>query len=179
MNVTQLFKDFFESEKSSGLILICCTALSLILANSGAADNYIHLWHAHLGSESVEYWINDGLMAIFFLLVGLEVKREFSDGRLASWQDRRLPMIAAMSCPNCTKPDVSGRVTHKPLAVESKITDTFKEKRRLRMASAQEKKVMKRFRFMLFLFSALIILSLPQFYVHKEWFLSGFMGESN
>ena len=65
---------------------------------------------------------------------------------------------------------------------ESKITDSFQRETPLKdgVSSRERKKVMKRFRFMLFfLFSALIILSLPQFYVHKEWFLSGFMDESN
>lgn len=96
MNVTQLFKDFFESEKSSGLILICCTALSLLLANSAVADNYIHFWHNSLGTESVEYWINDGLMAIFFLLVGLELEREIYIGELSNIREAMLPIFAAI-----------------------------------------------------------------------------------
>lgn len=78
-------------------------ALAMLVANSPLADSYFHLIHAQTGPEltpklgpmTVHLWINDGLMAIFFLLVGLEIKREFVDGHLASWNDRLLPMIAA------------------------------------------------------------------------------------
>jgi NhaA family Na+:H+ antiporter len=75
----------------------------VIIANSVFAKDYTHLIHAVIGPEltpklgpmTVHLWINDGLMAIFFLLVGLEIKREFVDGHLSTWADRRLPMIAA------------------------------------------------------------------------------------
>lgn len=78
-------------------------ALAMVVANSPWAENYFHLIHAvtgpdltpKLGPMTVHLWINDGLMAIFFLLVGLEIKREFVDGHLATWADRLLPMIAA------------------------------------------------------------------------------------
>ena len=78
-------------------------ALAMIFANSALSDGYFHFIHAVTGPEltpklgpmTVHLWINDGLMAIFFLLVGLEIKREFVDGHLATWADRRLPVIAA------------------------------------------------------------------------------------
>ncbi len=78
-------------------------ALAMIFANSALSDGYFHFIHVVTGPEltpklgpmTVHLWINDGLMAIFFLLVGLEIKREFVDGHLATWADRRLPVIAA------------------------------------------------------------------------------------
>ena len=94
---------FFETEAAGGLVLIGAAALALMAANSGAAEAYHHLLHAEtgpvlsprLGPMTVHLWINDGLMAVFFLLVGLEIKREFVDGRLSTWDRRRLPVIAA------------------------------------------------------------------------------------
>ena len=82
---------------------MAAAALALIVANSGLAEAYHHWLHAQtgpvltpkLGPMTVHLWINDGLMAVFFLFVGLEIKREFVDGQLATWSDRRLPMIAA------------------------------------------------------------------------------------
>jgi NhaA family Na+:H+ antiporter len=79
------------------VLLIAAAALALAIANGPAAATYEHLLHAKLGPMSLLHWINDGLMAAFFLLVGLEIKREFVDGRLASWADRRLPFIAALA----------------------------------------------------------------------------------
>ena len=91
-----------EKEKLAGLLLIAAAAVALAVANSGLADAYHHLLDAkigpampRLGVMSVHYWIADGLMAIFFLLVGLEVKREWYDGQLATPAQRRLPIIAA------------------------------------------------------------------------------------
>lgn len=76
-----LFKAFFQSEKSGGFVLIACTVISLVIANSAAGEDYTHLWHSKLDLSfssvqlnlSIEHWINDGLMTIFFLLVGLEI----------------------------------------------------------------------------------------------------------
>ena len=70
-------------------------ALAMAIANSPAAPTYFHALHVYLGPLSVLHWINDALMAVFFFLVGLEIKREFVDGNLATWADRRLPIIAA------------------------------------------------------------------------------------
>ena len=82
---------------------MAASSLAMIFANSALSDGYFHFIHAVTGPEltpklgpmTVHLWINDGLMAIFFLLVGLEMKREFVDGHLATWADRRLPVIAA------------------------------------------------------------------------------------
>lgn len=102
--LSSLFTHFFKSGKAGGLILILCTVLSLILANSGAGESYIHFWHAHLNLSfsgvrldySVEEWINDGLMAIFFLMVGLEIERELYAGELSDFKNALLPVIAAI-----------------------------------------------------------------------------------
>ncbi|WP_338426530.1 Na+/H+ antiporter NhaA [Sphingopyxis kveilinensis] len=96
-------RDFLESESAGGMLLIFAAILAMIVANSPLSGLYHDLIHAvtgpvltdKLGPMTVHLWINDGLMAVFFLLVGLEIKREFVDGRLASWDRRRLPFIAA------------------------------------------------------------------------------------
>jgi Na+:H+ antiporter, NhaA family len=93
---SDLFKEFFENEKSSGLILIGCTLISLILANSFLSAEYLHTWHMKIGSESLEYWINDGLMTIFFLLIGLELEREIYQGELSNIKEALLPIFAAI-----------------------------------------------------------------------------------
>lgn len=96
MNPTKLFAEFFESEKAGGLILIVCTLISLSLANSALGPSYQHLWHASLLSKSVEFWINDGLMTLFFLLVGLEIEREIYVGEFAEQRKAMLPIMAAI-----------------------------------------------------------------------------------
>jgi Na+:H+ antiporter, NhaA family len=91
-----VFKKFFESEKSSGLVLIAFTLLSLLLANSSIKDSYTEFWEIPLGGMKIEHWVNDGLMAIFFLLVGLELKREFMVGELSSLKKATLPIFSAL-----------------------------------------------------------------------------------
>ncbi|WP_148649365.1 Na+/H+ antiporter NhaA [Novosphingobium barchaimii] len=86
---------FLRSEASGGILLMGAAALALVVANSPLADTYFHTLHLMAGPMSLAHWINDGLMALFFLLVGLEIKREFVDGHLSSWADRGLPAIAA------------------------------------------------------------------------------------
>ncbi len=93
---SDLFKEFFENEKSSGIVLIACTLISLIIANSTFGEQYLHTWHATIGGQSVEYWINDGLMTIFFLLIGLELEREIYLGELSNLKEAMLPIFAAM-----------------------------------------------------------------------------------
>jgi len=97
-------RDFLHSEAASGVVLIAAAVLAMTVANLPAtAHGYEALLHwttgpvlsPELGPMSVHLWINDGLMALFFLLVGLEIKREFVDGRLASVERRRLPFVAA------------------------------------------------------------------------------------
>lgn len=94
--MTNLFKEFFESEKSGGLVLLCCTILSLAISNSLLGDAYIEFWHIHLAGLSIEQWINDGLMAIFFLLIGLELEREIYIGELSNFRESSLPIFAAI-----------------------------------------------------------------------------------
>lgn len=87
---------FLENEKSGGILLVCCTVLSMVLANSFVADDYQAAWHSILFSKPIEFWINDGLMTIFFLLVGLEIKREVHLGELADFRKSLLPVLAAV-----------------------------------------------------------------------------------
>ena len=99
-----LFRSFFHSEKSGGYILIACTVVSLIIANSFLSDGYVHFWHNKVDlsfwkvelNYTVEHWVNDGLMAIFFLLVGLEIERELYVGELSTFKNAVLPVIAAV-----------------------------------------------------------------------------------
>ncbi|HXG85571.1 MAG TPA: Na+/H+ antiporter NhaA [Pyrinomonadaceae bacterium] len=76
VKLTRTFKEVFDDQKSSGIILIVCTIVSLVITNSPIGENYLKLWHFYVAGLSVEHWINDGLMAIFFLLIGLELERE-------------------------------------------------------------------------------------------------------
>lgn len=94
--ITKIFRDFFESEKSGGFILIGCTALSMILANTSWGMEYISFWHHNIGGHSIEHWINDGLMTIFFLMIGLELEREIYKGELSEIKNALLPAIAAV-----------------------------------------------------------------------------------
>jgi NhaA family Na+:H+ antiporter len=96
MKLSKLYTDFTNSEKSSGIVLIICTAISLILANSPVGQSYLHLLHVDFLSKPIEFWINDGLMTIFFLLVGLEIEREVYIGELADFKKSLLPIIAAV-----------------------------------------------------------------------------------
>ena len=89
------FVSFFESERSSSLLLIGCTLLSVLLANSAMGNAYVHFWHQDVFGISLEHWVNDGLMAIFFLMIGLELERELYSGELSSVKKALLPAIAA------------------------------------------------------------------------------------
>jgi len=94
--MTKLFKEFFESEKSSGLFLLFCTIVSLVVSNSTSGESYLSFWNNYLGSHSISHWVNDGLMAIFFLLIGLELEREIYIGELSKIKDALLPFSAAV-----------------------------------------------------------------------------------
>lgn len=96
MVLTKLYKEFFNSEKAGGLILVFATALSLFLANSAWQTEYINVWHFDLGGHSVVHWINDGLMTIFFLLIGLELEREIYQGELSKIKNASLPIFGAI-----------------------------------------------------------------------------------
>ena len=102
--LTRLFIEFFESEQASGIILILCTMSAVVIANSPLGTNFVDFWHIKAGFEagdlrlkySLEHWINDGLMAIFFLLIGLEIERELYIGELSNPQNASLPIFAAI-----------------------------------------------------------------------------------
>jgi Na+:H+ antiporter, NhaA family len=102
--LTALFIHFFKSEKAGGFILIGCTILSLLLANQGTAESWLHFWHSRIDLSfstvkldySLEEWVNDGLMAIFFLMVGLEIERELYAGELSQFTNALLPVLAAI-----------------------------------------------------------------------------------
>ncbi len=93
---TKLFKEFFASEKSGGLVLIVVTIVSLFLANSIVGESLIHFFHQKFFGLSVEHWVNDGLMFVFFLMIGLELEREIYEGELSSWRNAALPVFAAV-----------------------------------------------------------------------------------
>ncbi len=93
--LTKSYNEFFESEKSSGIVLFVCTIISLLLANIFVGEKYLDFWHIYLGGLSLEHWINDGLMAVFFLLIGLELKRELYKGELSNFRNAMLPIFAA------------------------------------------------------------------------------------
>ncbi len=88
-------RGFLTAEAAGGILLIAAAAAALVVANSSFGPAYQALLHAHVGPMTVHGWINDGLMALFFLLVGLEIKRELVDGGLSTAERRRLPLIAA------------------------------------------------------------------------------------
>jgi Na+:H+ antiporter, NhaA family len=90
-------RSFLRSEAAGGIILMIAAALAMIVANSPLSDTYFQVLGAHVGPLSILHWIDDALMTLFFLLVGLEIKRELLDGHLSSWADRALPTIAAVS----------------------------------------------------------------------------------
>ncbi|MFP3596798.1 Na+/H+ antiporter NhaA [Chryseobacterium sp. SIMBA_029] len=102
MNLTLYFKKFFNSSQSSGIILILCVLASLLIANSSAGEGFQSFLDKNVGTHlfhleyPVSIWINDGLMAIFFLLVGLEIKREMVEGELSSFKNASLPIFAAV-----------------------------------------------------------------------------------
>lgn len=103
-SVSRLFTGFFQSEKAGGFLLMVCTAISFIIANTSLGTDYLHFWHEPIGFDfagiqlkrPVEFWVNDGLMTIFFLLVGLEIERELYTGELSSLRDALLPVVAAI-----------------------------------------------------------------------------------
>lgn len=102
MVLSKYFQNFFSSSKTSGVILIGCVILSLFIANSSYGDGFANILNTEIGAEnlhlkySVSVWINDGLMAIFFLLVGLEIKRELVEGELSNLKRALLPIFAAL-----------------------------------------------------------------------------------
>lgn len=104
LQLTRTFRNFFDSERAGGLVLLFCTILSMVLANSAWGEQYIHLLHSKFDASfaflhlnySLEQWINDGLMAIFFLMIGLEIEREIYAGELKEIRNALLPVAAAV-----------------------------------------------------------------------------------
>src|SRR6187549_2831403 len=88
-----VLRDLLSGGAAGGALVMAAAVLALVVANSPAAEAYFHALHLELGPLSALHWINDGLMALFFLFVGLEIKREFLDGQLATWGNRALPCI--------------------------------------------------------------------------------------
>lgn len=104
-SLSKLFTDFFESEKSSGILLVLCTVISILITNSYFGNQYLDFWHTKLGFDIGEqirlrhtlgHWINDGLMAVFFLLIGLEIEREVYTGELSKPKNVLFPVSAAV-----------------------------------------------------------------------------------
>lgn len=102
--VSKYFMEFVKSQQFGGILLLACTFFSIAITNSSWGESYLHFWHQsfaivignHELSSSIEFFINDGLMSIFFLLVGIEIKRELSDGELSTRQKATLPLAAAL-----------------------------------------------------------------------------------
>jgi Na+:H+ antiporter, NhaA family len=90
------FREFFESEKSGGIVLLFATTLSMVAANSSFQSAYLNFWNIRFGGHSMVHWINDGLMAIFFLYIGLELEREIYQGELSRLKKASLPIFAAL-----------------------------------------------------------------------------------
>lgn len=90
------FVRFFDSERAGGVVLIACTVLAIALANSPLGDAYLGFWHVNVAGLTIERWVNDALMAIFFLLVGLELERELYVGELSELRTALLPIFAAL-----------------------------------------------------------------------------------
>lgn len=95
--IQSTLRHFLNNEASGGILLMIVAMMAIATANSPLAETYFHALNVHLGPLSIQHWINDALMAVFFLLVGLEIKREILDGQLSSWSRRILPGAAAAS----------------------------------------------------------------------------------
>jgi NhaA family Na+:H+ antiporter len=93
--LSDTFTRFFDSEKTAAILLIACTGVSLVIANSPVGDGYLQLWQLRVAGLSIEHWINDALMAVFFLFVGLELERELYSGELSDFKNALLPMFGA------------------------------------------------------------------------------------
>lgn len=96
MKATKLFTQFFESEKSGGIILLICTLFSILSTNFFIGESYPAFWHLKIGVFPIEQLINDGLMTVFFLLIGLELEREIYVGELSQIKNALLPILAAL-----------------------------------------------------------------------------------
>jgi NhaA family Na+:H+ antiporter len=96
MTLSRTFAHFIDSEKSSALVLMACTVICLLIANSTWGPAYLQFWQLQVAGMSLEHWVNDALMALFFLLIGLELERELYVGELSSLKNALLPIVAAL-----------------------------------------------------------------------------------
>ena len=96
MRHMRLFSEFFSSQKAGGVILITCALISIMLANSSVQQGYTSFWESNFNRHSITHWINDGLMSIIFLLIGLELEREIYTGGLSDFKSASFPIIAAL-----------------------------------------------------------------------------------
>jgi len=94
--LSKTFHEFMQSGKAGGIVLILCTLVSLALANSALGPAYLGFWHGYVAGLSIEHWVNDALMAVFFLLIGLELKRELYNGELSDLRNAMLPILGAV-----------------------------------------------------------------------------------
>lgn len=94
--LSRSFQEFFNSEKSSGILLVIFTIVSLLLANSLIGPEYLGFWNTRIAGLSLGHWVNDALMAVFFLFIGLELERELYVGELSDFRNALLPMFAAL-----------------------------------------------------------------------------------
>jgi NhaA family Na+:H+ antiporter len=94
--LSDTFARFFASEMAGGILLIGCTAITLLLANSAFSDQFLGMWQSRVGGMTLEHWVNDGLMAVFFLLIGLELERELYSGELSDFRNALLPIVGAL-----------------------------------------------------------------------------------
>ncbi len=94
--LTDTFNRFFESERAGGLLLLFATFISVALTNSVLGPQYLSVWQTEFAGITLEHWINDGLMAIFFLMIGLELERELYVGELSILRNALLPIFAAL-----------------------------------------------------------------------------------
>ena len=94
-SLSQTFIRFFDSEKLSGILILVFTLVSMAIANSPISKPYLDFWQLHILGLSIEHWVNDGLMAIFFLFIGLELERELYSGELSNFRNALLPIFAA------------------------------------------------------------------------------------
>ena len=95
MKDSNVFEEFYENAKG-GILLIICTILSLIIAQSSLSDGYVNFWEYEFGGLTLTQWVNDALMAVFFLMIGLELKREVYVGELSNINNASLPLFAAV-----------------------------------------------------------------------------------
>lgn len=96
MTTTFKIKKILPIEKTSVIVLICCTILSMAIANSSWGEQYLNCWNYDILGSSIQHWINEGLMSIFFLMIGLELKREFVFGELSNPKIGILPIVSAI-----------------------------------------------------------------------------------